>query len=330
MPDPESGRNGILQCRAFFRYTRRVPNLPSRSSSRALVVCALACLVAGRATALPPAASLLPQGPSAHAAEESRPFDLRDRAFILCWHTFLGRKDLSTDFSLGELASQLDVLKALGYRFIDLEDALFGRIEGSRNLVATIDDGHRTILPAYEKVFASRGIKPALLIYPAVIGESPYFLKTADLKTLVDAGCSTGSHGFYHLFVTAQLYKSDKAAFEKEIFKAKTSVEKLTALPSYIYAYPFGAFDQITKDEVARAGYDFGLAVKPGFVYADERLNDRYELPRTVVLRDRWDALVAFLARNVDTAKVVGVQPQTWTESDEFPAPELWTGSPLR
>jgi peptidoglycan/xylan/chitin deacetylase (PgdA/CDA1 family) len=255
-----------------------------------------------------------------------RPFDLADRAFILCWHSFLGRKDLNTDFSLAELAAQLDALKALGYHFIPLEDALFGRIEGGLNLVATIDDGHRTILSAYTKVFASRGIKPTLLVYPAVIGASPYFLKDKDLKTLVDSGCAVGSHGYYHLYVNAKLYKSDRNAFEKEIFKAKTSVESLTLLPSYFYAYPFGAFDQITKDEVKRAGYEFALAVKPGFIYADERLNDRYELPRTVVLRDGWEELVAFLARNAGSPKVIGPEPQIWTESDEFPAPELWQG----
>ncbi len=266
------------------------------------------------------AASALP------SAEVPKPFDLADRAFILCWHSFLGKKELNTDFSLDELAAQLDALKSLGYRFIDLEDALFGRIEGSRNLVATIDDGHRTIAPAYERVFASRGIRPALLVYPAVIGESPYFLKTEQLQGLVDSGLAVGSHGFYHLFVTEKLYKSDRPAFEKEIFKAKTSVEALTGLPSYFYAYPFGAFDQITKTEVERAGYEFALAVKPGFVYADERLNDRYEIPRTVVLRDGWGALTAFLARNLGTLSVVGPEPQTWTESDEFPAPELWTG----
>jgi peptidoglycan/xylan/chitin deacetylase (PgdA/CDA1 family) len=299
-----------------------MPFEKSRNPSRPLLACLFAFAIAGAASALPPPNA----SSSASLSREARPFDLSDRAFILCWHTFLGRKDLNTDFSLDELAAQLDTFKALGYRFIDLEDALFGRIEGSRNLVATIDDGHRTIAWAYDKVFASRGIKPALLVYPAVIGASPYFLKTESLQALVAAGCTVGSHGYYHLYVTADLYKKDKPSFEKEIFKAKTSVETLTALPSYIYAYPFGAFDQITKDEVERAGYQFGLAVKPGFIYVDERLNNRFELPRTVVLRDGWKALVAFLARNVGSSKVIGPEPQTWTESDEFPAPELRSG----
>lgn len=292
---------------------------------RRKILCALLCcaLAPFMAAALPPPVEA--GGENGAAALLAEPFNLRDRAFMLCWHTFLGKKELNTDFSLAELAAQLDALKALGYRFIDLEDALFGRIEGSNNLVATIDDGHRTIESAYEKVFSSRGIKPALLVYPAVIGESPYFLKTEALQSLSASGCLVGSHGFYHLYVTEKLYRSDKSAFEKEIFKAKTSVEKMIVLPSYIYAYPFGAFDQITKDEVSRAGYEFALAVKPGFIYADSRLNDRYELPRTVVLRDGWEGLVAFLARNVGSSKIIGPEPQTWTESDEFPAPELWS-----
>jgi peptidoglycan/xylan/chitin deacetylase (PgdA/CDA1 family) len=305
----------LAQMGAFSLHKTDMPRGELKTVFLTILVAVFgACLsggaAGGRAEALPQA--------------QARPFDLGDRAFILCWHSFLGKKSLNTDFSLDELAAQLDALKALGYRFIDLDDALFGRIEGSRNLVATIDDGHRTISSAYRKVFAARGIKPALLVYPAVIGASPYFLKVADLKALVDAGLVTGSHGYYHLYVTEKLYRSDNAAFEKEIFKAKTAVEALTGLPSYIYAYPFGAFDQITKDEVARAGYEFALAVKPGFVYADSRLNDRFELPRTVVLRDGWDQLVAFLARNAGTSRVVGPEPQTWTESDEFPAPELW------
>jgi peptidoglycan/xylan/chitin deacetylase (PgdA/CDA1 family) len=276
------------------------------------------------------AASALPLPEPGSASQGStlapRPLDHVDRAFVLCWHSFLGRPKLNTDFSLAELAAQLDALKALGYRFIDLEDALFGRIEGSMNLVATIDDGHRTIAPAMAKVFATRGIRPALLVYPAVIGTSPYFLDEAQLADLVAAGCSVGSHGFYHLYVTEKLLRSDKAAFMKEIYKAKSSVERMTGLPSFYYAYPFGAFDRAAKEEVARAGYEYALAVKPGFVYADGRLNDRYELPRTVVLRDGWESMLAFLARNAGSTRIIGPEPQTWTESDEFPAPELWNG----
>lgn len=224
--------------------------------------------------------------------------DTADRAFLLCWHTFLGKPDIPTDFSIDELSRQVDALLGLGYRFISLEDLLFGRFEGRMNLVATMDDGHRTVPAACAKVFAARGIVPAVFVYPAVIGATSYSMDAAQLRSLRDAGCLVGAHGYYHLFVTEALYRSDRAAFEKEIFTAKSRVESMSELPAYAYAYPFGALSPVTKREVARAGYAFGIAVKPGFVYADPRLNDPYELPRSVVTRDNWDALLAFLARN--------------------------------
>jgi peptidoglycan/xylan/chitin deacetylase (PgdA/CDA1 family) len=225
---------------------------------------------------------------------------LRDRAFVLCWHTFLGDKTLDTDFSIEELAAQLDSLAALGYRFIGLDDALFGRIEGSLNLVATIDDGHRTIPEAIAKVFSARGIRPSLLVYPAVIGSSQYFMKVEDVRKFCDEGSLVGAHGFYHLFLGPELRKENPPSYSKEIFKAKDAVEAMSGRPVYVYAYPFGAFDAIAKGDVAKAGYAFGLAVAQGFVYKDSRLNDPYELPRTVVQRDEWSMLYAFLKRNAE------------------------------
>ncbi len=224
--------------------------------------------------------------------------ELGDRAMILCWHTFLGQSSIVTDFSLEQLARQLDALLALGYRFVSLDEVLAGRIRGSRNLVATLDDGHRTVPAAFAKVFAPRGIIPAILVYPAIIGNVPYAMDEAQLRALRDAGCLVGAHGYHHLFVTEELYRTDRASFDQEVYRAKTRVEDLTRRQIYVYAYPFGAYSEITKREVARAGYDFGLAVGPGFVYADPRLNDRYALPRIVVRRDGWDELYAFLQRN--------------------------------
>jgi len=251
------------------------------------------------ATEPPPSAGRLVALPAAFRPPRQLP-GLADRAFILCWHSFLGRSDIPTDFSLEELGAQLDSLRALGYKFISLEDAIFGRIEGRLNLVATIDDGHRTVPQAVAKVFASRRIPAALFIYPAVIGETSYSMEEGQVRALSEAGCLVGAHGYHHLYVNEDLYRKDRATFDQEIFKAKEKVEAMTSYPAYVYAYPFGDFSPITKTEVARAGYAFALAVKPGFVFADPRLNDPYELPRSVVRRDTWEELYRFLERNAE------------------------------
>jgi peptidoglycan/xylan/chitin deacetylase (PgdA/CDA1 family) len=238
----------------------------------------------------------------APAESGSAPPDPGDRAFVLCWHTFLGKPSLDTDFSLDELAAQIDALLALGYRFIGLEDLLFGRFSGGKNIVVTIDDGHRTVSDAASKVFASRGIAPAIFVFPAVIGKSDHYLDPTRLEALRDAGSLIGAHGYYHLYLTETLYKRERAVFDKEVFASKSKVEELSGLPAYVFAYPFGTLSDVAKSEVARAGYAFGLAVKPGFVYADARLNDPYDLPRTVVTRGDWKETWALLERNARTA----------------------------
>lgn len=222
----------------------------------------------------------------------------QDRALVLCWHTFLGVSSLDTDFSKAEVAAQLDALFRLGYRFVDLEDLLAGRLAGRLNIVATMDDGHRSVPAGVEEVFLPRGIKPAQMIYSAIIGSIPSAMDDAALHRLQAQGLAVGAHGYHHLFVTEDLYKSDRAEFEKEIYKAKDKTEALSRLPVLIYAYPYGAYSPITIAEVARAGYAWGLAVKPGFVYAEPALNQDYELPRLVVTRANWKDIYALLERN--------------------------------
>jgi peptidoglycan/xylan/chitin deacetylase (PgdA/CDA1 family) len=226
----------------------------------------------------------------------------QNRAILLCWHTFLGVASVPTDFSLPELASQIDAIRALGYRFVDLEDALSGRLEGNLNVVATIDDGHRTVPLAVEKVFLPRGIRPTLFIYPAVIGTTSFAMDDYAVQRLGGEGCWIGSHGYHHLFVNEELYRSDRADFDKEIYKGKLKTEEIIDLPVLAFAYPYGALSEVTKIELRRAGYAFGIgafgSVQSGFVYADSALNDEYELPRLVVTKDNWPALRALLERN--------------------------------
>ncbi len=272
----------------------------------------LLALVAGRASGLDPTKPsaqavgwrLLAEGPllPAPRSRAATSADFRDRALILCWHSFLADPKLPTDFSLDALGAQLDALSALGYRFPSLAEALAGRLTGRLNIVVTIDDGHRTVPRAVEKVFAPRGIEPALFIYPAVIGTTSFSMGDAEIRRLVDSGHMVGAHGYHHLYVTEELWKSDRAAFEREIYKAREKTGLITARPVLAYAYPFGAFSPRTKTELSRAGYAFGLAVKPGFVYTVEGYNDELELPRLVVTQDNWKDIYALLARNAQAS----------------------------
>ncbi|MBL8965679.1 MAG: polysaccharide deacetylase family protein [Spirochaetaceae bacterium] len=244
----------------------------------------------------PLSVDLSPRAP--RRAPEAGTAAFADRAILLCWHSFLGDPSLPTDFSLAEARAQLDSLAALGYRFPSFSDLAAGRLEGARNIVVTIDDAHRTVPSAVDRVFSERGIRPSLFVYPAVVGTTSFSMDDANLRRLSAAGSLVGAHGYHHLFVTEDLFKRDRAAFMKEIYKAKEKTEALSSLPVLAYAYPFGALSAVTKEELARAGYAYGVAVKPGFVYGKAVLDDELELPRLVVTRDNWPEILAMLRRN--------------------------------
>jgi peptidoglycan/xylan/chitin deacetylase (PgdA/CDA1 family) len=282
----------MLAVTAYLCAAPRLSALPAPSADLGPVPRAGSIVLAGGAEAI-------------HAQLPAAAF--RDRAILLCWHTFLGDAAINTDFSLKELASQLDAITALGYRFVSLGDLLAGRVEGSLNVVATMDDGHRTVPAAVEKVFLPRGIKPAVFIYPAIIGSVPYAMTDAEVRRLVEEGCLVGAHGYHHLYVTEDLFKAEPAEFDKEIFKAKTSTEALSGLPVIVYAYPYGAYSPVTLGRLDDAGYAYGILaygtkVKAGFVYAQASLNADFELPRLVMQRDKWPEIYDFLVRNAGAA----------------------------
>ena len=58
----------------------------------------------------------------------------------------------------------------------------------------------------------------------------------------------------------------------------------------------------MTVKTVGEAGYAFGIAVRPGFVYAHGDLDADLELPRLVVTREGWQDIYALLKRNAAQA----------------------------
>jgi poly-beta-1,6-N-acetyl-D-glucosamine N-deacetylase len=207
---------------------------------------------------------------------------------ILDYHSFLGNGKSNIDYSEKELASELDEIAAMGYRFVSLEDAIAGRIEGSANVVVTIDDGNHSVYRAYEDVLKPRGIKPYLFVYPAIIlHRSRYALSEEQLKELEREGCGVGAHGYYHNPVSDKAFIRNRRSFQTEILKPGAALETILGARPTLFAYPFGVYSREAEAEIAEAGYAWAFAADDQVrqvAFDDPRLN-RMAVPRTITYR---------------------------------------------
>jgi peptidoglycan/xylan/chitin deacetylase (PgdA/CDA1 family) len=220
-------------------------------------------------------------------------------AIILDYHTFLDSGNSSIDFSLTELAAQLDAMAALGYRFVSLDDAIAGRIEGKANIVVTIDDGNHSVYAACKEVFEPRGIKPVLFVYPAIIlGHVKYALTPARLQELAADGCIVGAHGYNHNPVTDKAWSKGEKAFNNEIRLPGPAIARiLGAAPAY-FAYPFGVYSARAEADLAAAGYAWAFSADDSVIpvdFTDAGL-DHMAVHRTIVYRWNGKRLLKYLA----------------------------------
>jgi peptidoglycan/xylan/chitin deacetylase (PgdA/CDA1 family) len=253
------------------------------------------------------------------------PLSAEGKVVILDYHTFLGSGKSNIDYSEKELAEQLDELAAMGYKFVSLDDAIAGRIEGNENIVITIDDGNHTIYPAFKDVFEPRGIKPYLFVYPAIIlGRVRYALSADRLRELSKAGCGIGAHGYHHNPVTDKSWIKDPRDFMNEIRLPGPALAKLLGTAPTMYGYPFGVYSKRAEDALAAVGYSWAFAAddKVHPLSFDDPQLDRMAVPRTITYRYNRKNLMSELRKlaELDGVSVAPLSPLPPALVSEGPA----------
>ena len=218
--------------------------------------------------------------------------------YVLCYHSFLGRENVSYDFSLEELKSHLVFLKDRGFKFITIDDLTGGRVRGQRNILVTIDDGNHSVYDAYYKVFKPMGIKPLLGIYTFILGHRDYALTWDKLKKLSDDGCDIASHGFFHLKLNDKLYREQKKQFIQEIAKSKTILEEKLNRKITSFVYPFGLHSASAVEILKNSGYKYAFTIVNNAVRTPITSNrDPYRLPRYMLTRSLYQGSLNTIAR---------------------------------
>ncbi|NBV42312.1 hypothetical protein EBR96_06040, partial [bacterium] len=123
---------------------------------------------------------------------------------ILCYHTFLGKPKIVTDFSIAEFADQIDTLRKKGYQFVTFDQMKKGQING-KSVLLVIDDGNISAYSAYEQVLKPRHIKAMFAIYPGIVNRVKFAMTWDQVRQLVADGNEIASHGYFHEFLNKDL-----------------------------------------------------------------------------------------------------------------------------
>jgi peptidoglycan/xylan/chitin deacetylase (PgdA/CDA1 family) len=251
----------------------------------------------------------------------SRPLHAEGKVIILDYHSFIGKGKSNLDYSEQELAEQLDEILAMGYKFVSLDDAIAGNIEGKANIVVTIDDGNHTIYPAFKDVFEPRGIKPYLFVYPAIVlGHLRYALTSDELRLLAQDGCGIGAHGYHHNAVTDKTWARNPRDFMTEIKRPGPALARILGTAPTTFAYPFGVYSRRAEDALVDAGYSWAFAADDKLrqvSFSDPAL-DHMAVPRTITYRYNRQAIMRALRRYLDYSgpPLFEMAPEVESEGD--------------
>jgi peptidoglycan/xylan/chitin deacetylase (PgdA/CDA1 family) len=114
----------------------------------------------------------------------------------------------------------------------------------------TFDDGNRSDVTEVLPELMQRGLSAEFFICPARFGTAE-FVDLDDVRELLEAGMSVGSHGMDHV----RWRNLDSSEIDREIVQAKQVLEDALQAPVETAACPFGAYDRRTLSALRKAGF---------------------------------------------------------------------------
>ncbi|MGE4170150.1 MAG: polysaccharide deacetylase family protein [Candidatus Margulisiibacteriota bacterium] len=205
---------------------------------------------------------------------------------VLCYHTFLGKPKIYTDFSVQEFKQHLDLLKQKQFKFVSWPQMVAGQVTGTRNILIVIDDGNRSAFSAYEQVLKPAGIQAVFAVYPGIINRVRFALTWDQVLALQAGGQTLVSHGYFHEYLTDAFKEKFPQRFDDEVLRSKRELEAHGVKPVTVYVYPFGVVSDSGKAALKEAGYRYGFSLAAGKVRLPLSKNaDAFDLPRVMMTR---------------------------------------------
>jgi peptidoglycan/xylan/chitin deacetylase (PgdA/CDA1 family) len=187
--------------------------------------------------------------------------------------------------------SQMRYLKRFGYSVISLRDALSGIFQDTalvpRSVVLTFDDGYQNFYDYAWPILREHRFPATVFLVSHLVGkraqwladagrDAPPMMNTQTLRELRAAGVEFGSHSVNH----PRLSMLDTERARAEIRDSKSQLEDVFGERIDDFCYPYGDYDERTRDLVREAGYRSGITCIRGAANTAENI---FEIPRKAI-----------------------------------------------
>lgn len=150
---------------------------------------------------------------------------------------------------VGETSRALDPGEDKVWVSVEQFERVLDAAVGRDDVRITFDDGNRSDLEVALPRLLERGLKAHFFVLAGEFG-APGRLDVADVRELLSAGMSVGSHGWAH----RDWRKISDAEAEQELVDASRVISEITGRPVREVAIPFGSYDRVVLRRLRRAG----------------------------------------------------------------------------
>ena len=191
---------------------------------------------------------------------------------VLTYHRFAENCDSPLCMPAATFELQMQYLKKNGYHAITAEQLLafleYRQRVPEKSVLITMDDGYRSVYEIAYPILKKYGFTATLFIYTSFVGASPMAITWEQLKEMKKSGFTIGSHSIYHSDLTrlkvGETEQQYLARIKEEIYGSKKIIDQKLGQNTYIFAYPFGYYDQRSIQIAREAGYKIAMSVKRG------------------------------------------------------------------
>lgn len=191
---------------------------------------------------------------------------------VLTYHRFSDKCSSPLCIPARVFDQQMRYLKENGYRVLTPEEFLafleYRKGLPKKSVLITMDDGYRSVYTIAYPILKKYGFTATVFVYTSFVGASSMAITWKQLRKLKAEGFTIGSHTVFHTDLTKKKEEETESDFlarvKRELFESKKIIDRKLKQDTFIFAYPYGRYDQMTSQIVREAGYKVAMSVRRG------------------------------------------------------------------